>query len=98
MVRVLSATRARVTLTRQPDYRRTAAELAARLETRGQHLWVFRSLSDPELLLEFREGPDARALQPADTVEAALSARLAQVAEYAPAEALWEEMPLVKEG
>jgi hypothetical protein len=98
MVRVLSAARVRVTLARQADYRRTAAELAARLESRGQHLWVFRSVSDPEMLLEFREGRDARALEPEGPEEAALSAHLAQVAQYAPAEALWEEMPLDKEG
>lgn len=97
MVRVLSAARARVALARQPDYRRAAAQLAARLETRGQHLWVFRSVSDPEMLLEFREGRDARALEPADAEEAALSARLAQVAQYGPAEALWEELPLDEE-
>ena len=98
MARVLSAARARVALARQPEYRRMAAQLAARLKPRGQHLWLFRSVSDPELLLEFREGRDAGALEPADSEEAALSTRLAQVAQYAPAEALWEEIPLDNEG
>jgi hypothetical protein len=67
------------------------------MERRGQHLWVFRSVSDPEMLLEFREGRDARALEPADSDEVALSAELSRLARYDSVEPLWEEMPLGKE-
>ncbi|HEX9894512.1 MAG TPA: hypothetical protein VGA78_11345 [Gemmatimonadales bacterium] len=98
MPRVLLARRTRVTLAAQPIYRRAAAELAARFAGRGQHVWVFRSTADPELLLEFREAKDPAGLEPAAREEAALDARLHAVAEYDTGEPLWEEFPLSEEG
>lgn len=97
MPRVLAATRARVSAEHQPEFRRVAAALAARFEERGQHLWIFRSMADPELLLEFREGRDPVSLAPAGD-EAALQAQLQKLARYDGAEPLWEEFPLQQKG
>lgn len=97
MPRMLAATRARVSAEHQPEYRRVAAMLAARLQERGQHLWIFRSMADSELLLEFREGGDPAALEPAGE-EAALQAQLQKLARYDRAEPLWEEFPLHQKG
>jgi hypothetical protein len=67
------------------------------MAARGQHLWVFRSSVDPELLLEFREAKSPEALEPADPEEAGLFRRLHEFATYAPAEPVWEELALANE-
>ena len=97
MPRVLAATRVRVSAEHQPEFRRVAATLAARFGERGQHLWMFRSMADPELLLEFREGADPDSVV-ATGEEAALHSQLQTLARYDRAEPLWEEFPLHQKG
>jgi hypothetical protein len=94
---VLLARRTRVPLASQPAYRRTAAALAARFASRGQHVWVFRSLADPELLLEFREASEPGGLEPIDGEESELEKQLGELAPSGGDEPLWEEFPLGKE-
>lgn len=82
--------RARVPAERQALYLSELGRLAAAARAAGAHLWVFRSRTDPELFLEFREG--AGAPPPDDTVGAT---RLAALATYdATARELWDEQPL----
>lgn len=95
MARVLVAARKRVAEPDRAAYRRVVAELAARFEARGQHLWVFRSPDDPGLVLEFREASSPEALAPADDLEAALDRRVESLAAASQPPGVWEEWPPV---
>lgn len=99
MTRVLTAVRVTVRPAKEAEWLATIRALATRLGLRGQHLWVFRSRTDPSCYLEFTEGKDEathRRHGPADPEEAALEATLRQLADYpldADDDAVWEEVP-----
>lgn len=98
MPRTLSAARVRVPLNRQAEYLATIRELATLSARRNQHIWVFRSHRDPEILLEFSESPTVtshRHMASRLPEELRLEERLRRVASYAEdAGELWEEVPL----
>lgn len=98
MARTLTAARVRVPAQHEAEWLSVAARLAAHLGQRGQHLWVFRAESDPELWLEFSESgdrPEHRSVAAATPEIAALERRLREIAIYdADASALWTEVPL----
>lgn len=91
----------RVPADREPEWLAVVAQLAALLERRGQHLWVFRAEREPELWLEFTESNDRaghRSVAERTVEELSLEARLRTLASYDPdASALWTEVPLPKE-
>ena len=102
MPRTLTVARVRVPAEHETEWRSVVAQLAARLATRGQHLWVFRSEAHPEQWLEFSESGDRashRTVAADRTVEElTLEARLRALATYdAGASALWTEVPSPKE-
>jgi hypothetical protein len=96
MARVLTVRRVRVSSAHAQEYQRTVATLAARLEARGQHLWLFRHRSDDGSWLEFSEGPDDashRSAGPVDAGEAALEAALLRLAESQETDCeIWDEV------
>lgn len=61
MPRALAVATVTVAPADEAAYLEGAAELAAELGRRGQHLWVFRHPSEPSRFLEFRESGDASA-------------------------------------
>jgi hypothetical protein len=91
----------RVPAANESEWLAVVAQLAARAERRGQHLWVFRAEHDPELWLEFSESKERathRAVAPRDAEEAELEARLRSLARYEPdPSVLWTEVPLPQE-
>jgi hypothetical protein len=95
MARALTVSRVRVRPGAESEYLATVAALAALAESRGWHLWVFRSPGDPQLFLECSESRSAethrvRPERPAD--ERRLEERIRAVATYQPdAWDLWEE-------
>ncbi|HET9133797.1 MAG TPA: hypothetical protein VFN90_05810 [Gemmatimonadales bacterium] len=95
MPRVLTAARARVAAEHEAEYLAILEVLARRRRARGPHLWVFRARDEAQAFLEFREGADDAALEPADAEEAALEARLAVLATYdaSTRHARWDEIP-----
>ena len=97
MARVLTAVQVTVRPAHEAEWLATVHALAARLVSRGMHLWVFRGRDLPETFLEFTEAPDDaghRRHGPADAEEAVLERRLQELATYptTPA-AVWEEVP-----
>ena len=98
MGRALTVARVRVAGALQAEYLSLLAEIDAIGRARGRHLWVFQSGTDPDLFLEFSESgavDDHRAVAPAAGREAALEARLRELApREASADALWHELPL----
>ena len=101
MPRTLTVARVRVPAGHEVEWRETVARLAAHLERRGQHLWVFRAEQDAEQWLEFSESADRtshRTVADRTVEELTLEARLRALATYdAGASALWTEVPLSKE-
>ena len=101
MPRTLSAARVRVPAEREAEWLAVVARLAALLERRGQHLWVFRAERDPGLWLEFTESgarTDHRSVAERTVEELSLEARLRELATYErDASAIWAEVPLPKE-
>ncbi len=99
MPRLLTAVRVTVRPADEAEWLATIHALAARLGMRGQHLWVFRSRSEPARYLECTEGKDEashRRHGHADPVEAALEARLRLLADYPTGgdhDEVWEEIP-----
>jgi hypothetical protein len=94
--RTLTVSRVRVRPGRDAEYLTAVRDLAALVERRGQHLWVFRRRSEPGLYLECSESRSAeshRAVvtdRPED--ERRLEERIRAVATYEPgAWDLWEE-------
>ena len=98
MARVLTVARVRVAVEHQAEYLSVLAEIDAVGRARGRHLWVFRSGREPDTFLECSESGapgDHRAVAPAAGREAALEARLRELAPRdASADALWHELPL----
>lgn len=97
MPRALIASRVRVPLERQGEYRQAVGELAASFRAAGNHLWLFRHRDDPELFLEFREGPGDQipALRDGGTVdEQELDRRLKGMGVYAESDVAWGEVAL----
>ena len=100
MSRALSVARAQVSPANEPEYLVLLAELATRLRSRGQSLWLFRHPERRDTFLEFcesatREQHRSRAQR--DEREQALEARLRVLASYAAdANDLWEEVSLGK--
>ena len=96
MARTLTASRVRVGPGGETEYLAAVGALAALAESRGWHLWVFRSTADPQLFLECSESRSAEshralAIRPPD--ERRLEARIRAVATYEPnAWDLWEEV------
>lgn len=101
MPRTLSAARVRVPADHEAEWLAVAAQLAALLEKRGHHLWVFRAEQDPERWLEFSENADRaghRSVAERTVEELTLEARLRVLAKYEPdASALWSEVSLPKD-
>ena len=101
MPRTLSAARVRVPAEHEAEWLSAVARLAALLEKRGQHLWVFRAELDPGHWLEFSESGDRathRSVIERTVEELTLEARLRALATYdRDASALWAEVPLPKE-
>ncbi|MBA3556576.1 MAG: hypothetical protein H0W29_17735 [Gemmatimonadales bacterium] len=95
MARTLTVSRVRVRAGAETDYLAAVAELAALIETRGQHLWVFRRRDQPGLFLECSESRSAethRAVAERPDDERRLEQRIRAVATYEPdAWDLWEE-------
>lgn len=97
MARALTVARVTVPTGREPEYLAGAGRLAAALQRRGQHLWVFRHPVQPGLFLEFREAADAAAHVAAAPTpdELGLVRALRDIAAYAPdADELWLDVSL----
>lgn len=99
MPRVLTAVQVTVSSEREADYVATLARLAARMRSRGEHLWLFRDPAAPGAFLECSEGGSGaerpRTRRRRDAEEAALEQRLDAIASYAPGTpVLWEEVSL----
>ncbi|HEY8257162.1 MAG TPA: hypothetical protein VIG08_05860 [Gemmatimonadales bacterium] len=96
MARTLTVSRVRVRPGAEPEYLAAVGALSSLAESRGWHLWVFRSPSDPQLFLECSESGSAEthravSVRPAD--ERRLEERIRAVATYqADAWDLWEEV------
>ena len=99
MPRALAVARLQVPPAGEAAYLAGAAELAATLRVRGQHLWVFRHPTEPGAFLEFRESGDAEAhtaSAPTPTEER-LTRALRTLASYAPGvDDLWLEVSLTE--
>jgi hypothetical protein len=98
VARVLTAVQVTVRPAQEAEWLATVHALATRLVSRGMHLWVFRSRSEPDRYLEFTEGKDDAAHRrhgPADIEEAALERRLQELAQYPTSTSVpvWEEVP-----
>jgi hypothetical protein len=93
VARALIAARVEVAPGHEAEYLRVAGELAARLGSRGEHLWVFRARDQSGVFLEFREAgsSDRCPGEPATEAERGLDARLRQIGHYADGDVLWEE-------
>jgi hypothetical protein len=98
MARTLSVARLSVHPARQGEYLAAIRDLASLAARRGQHIWVFRSQSDPNTFLEFSESPSTmshRNVASRTPEELRLEQRLHKVAGYQrDAAELWEEVPL----
>jgi hypothetical protein len=96
MTRTLTVSRVRVRQGSEREYLDAVSELTALAQTRGWHLWLFRSPTDPELFLECsesrsRERHRIRSQRPED--EQRLEARIRAVATYEPgAWEMWMEV------
>ncbi len=97
MSRVLTAVQVTVRPAQEAEWLATVHALAARLLSRGMHLWVFRARGEAGCFLEFTEGTDDAAHRrhgPADADEAALELRLQALAHYPTKSGpVWEEVP-----
>jgi hypothetical protein len=100
MPRALIASRVRVPLERQAEYRQTVTELAGSFRAAGSHLWLFRHRDDPELFLEFREGAadQISLLRDGGTAaERELDRRLKGMGVYVEGDVAWGEVALATE-
>ena len=97
MPRVLTAVRVTVGPAQETEWLATVHALAARLVSRGMHLWVFRARDEAGAFLEFTEGKDDaqhRRHGPADAEEVGLERRLLELAHYPTTSVpVWEEVP-----
>jgi len=97
MARALTVARVAVPTAREGEYLATVGQLAAALQKRGQHLWVFRHPELPGEFLEFREAGSAatHAAVAPTPAESALIRTLRGLGTYAPgADAVWLEVTL----
>src|SRR5688500_1543408 len=98
MARILSVARLAVHPARQAEYLAAIKDLASLAARRGQHIWVFRSQSDPNTFLEFSESPSTmshRNVASRTPEELRAEQRLHKVAGYQrDAAELWEEVQL----
>jgi hypothetical protein len=96
MARTLTVARVQVRPGAEPEYLAAVGALASLAESRGWHLWVFRSASDPQLFLECSESRSAethRSVGERPLDERRLEERIRAVATYQPdAWDLWEEV------
>ncbi len=97
MGRVLTISRVQVRPGCEEAYLQTVHALAALCHSRGQRLWVFRSLRDPAAFVECSESPthaSHRSRASRTDYELKLERKLRELATYAPdAWDLWEEVP-----
>lgn len=95
MARALTMSRVRVRAGAEAEYLAAVRELAALVESRGQHLWIFRRREEQGLFLECTESRSAethRAVAQRPDDERRLEERIRAVATYEPgAWDLWEE-------
>lgn len=102
MGRVLSVARARVADEDRATYLGALGELAAHLDGRGQHFWVFERRGAPGEFLEFTEGQDHKGRGDAvgpDPVGTMLTQQLEGLARYdADRDARWDEITLAEPG
>jgi len=100
MPRTLSVSRAKVNAADEAGYLAVLGDLARRLASRGESLWLFRHPEQRDTYLEFSESGTAerhRSRAARTPEEAALEVRLRALASYAgDAGVLWEEVPLEK--
>jgi Ser/Thr protein kinase RdoA (MazF antagonist) len=100
MSRRLSVSRARVNAADEAGYLAVLGDLAGRLASHGESLWLFRHPEQRDTYLEFSESDSAerhRSRAARTPEEAALEVRLRALASYASdAWVLWEEVPLKK--
>ena len=98
MPRALSVARVQVPPANEAEYLALLGELAVRLRSRGQSLWLFRHPERRDTFLEFSESATRdqhRSLVQQDEQETLLEARLRALASYAgDADDLWEEVSL----
>lgn len=98
MPRCLSVSRATVAPEREAEYLATVRALARELGRRGQHLWLFRSETDPHTYVEFSESGSAASHRTRASRlprEQQLEHRLRSLVTYAPdAWARWEEVAM----
>jgi hypothetical protein len=95
VARALTMSRVRVRAGAEAEYLAAVRELAALVESRGQHLWIFRRREEQGLFLECTESRSAethRAVAQRPDDERRLEERIRAVATYEPgAWDLWEE-------
>lgn len=98
MPKVLTASRVRVPAANEVEYLATLRELTQFANARGQRIWLFRHMADPQLFLEFSESRSEmshRAQASRLPEEIKLEKKLQSLASYAPdAWELWTEVPL----
>jgi hypothetical protein len=96
MNRVLTVSRVTVAPENELEYVRTVQALAQLGAGRGQHLWLFRSTSQPHTYLEFSESRTEmshRSRASRTDYELKLERRLQAIARYPEgAQDLWEEV------
>lgn len=98
MPKVLTASRVRVPAANEVEYLATLRELTQFANARGQKIWLFRHMADPQLFLEFSESRSEmshRAQASRLPEEIKLEKKLQSLASYAPdAWELWTEVSL----
>ena len=98
MARCLSVSRTVVAPEREGEYLATVRSLARELGRRGQHLWLFRSETEPHTFIEFSESGSAASHRTRASRlprEQQLETRLRALAAYGPgAWDRWEEVAL----
>lgn len=98
MTHLLTAARAVVPTESRARYLTLMARLAARLEERNQHCWLFELRGSPGTFVEFAEGKDPathRSVGPVDASERAIEEELRTIAGYdASRDEVWDGVPL----
>jgi hypothetical protein len=96
MARVLTVSRVQVAPEHTSEYLATFHSLAALCRVRNQHLWLYRSASDPHRFIEFSESPTRashRSRASRTDYELKLEQRLKELARYADDSwDLWDEV------
>lgn len=97
MPRVLDVRRAHVASAQQSAYRAAIVALAARLENRDVHVWLFRSRKEPAEFIEFIEGlgPGSPRAHASDATEQSLLDQLQHFARYDDEDTVWDAVTLM---